>query len=132
MNARDAFAGGIAPGEPMADAPIERDGLPGTLVACLSAGLTALYFANPDGSLGADDGAALVALADRGIKPLVVLPPYCPFVGEAARGRVLDQAGTAHERYDARPGTCYLVGPDRRVLGRWRRLALPDIEHILS
>jgi 3-(3-hydroxy-phenyl)propionate hydroxylase len=33
----------------------------------------------------------------------------------------VDCSGLAATRYDARPGTVYLVRPDRYVAGRWRR-----------
>ncbi|MBI1776958.1 MAG: hypothetical protein HYR63_16590 [Proteobacteria bacterium] len=124
---REAFTAGILPGAPAADAPIEADGEPTWLLRCLGPDRSGLYFVNPDGSIGDADRAVLEALAESGLKLMVLLPPYCPFVGEAARGRFLDQAGIAAERYDAQPGTFYLIGPDRRVIGRWRRLALPAI-----
>ena len=31
-------------------------------------------------------------------------------------------AGLARERYDARPGTAYLIRPDRYVAARWRQV----------
>jgi 3-(3-hydroxy-phenyl)propionate hydroxylase len=33
---------------------------------------------------------------------------------------ILDRDGLAFARYDARPGTCYLVRPDQHVCARWR------------
>jgi 3-(3-hydroxy-phenyl)propionate hydroxylase len=132
MTDRDRFAGGIVPGEPACDAPVERDGQPIMLADCLGPAMSGLYFANPDGSLSSTDGEALAAIAELGVKPVVLLPPFCPFVGEAALGRVLDQSGVAHERYDANPGTFYLIGADRRVIARWRRLALAEVQARLS
>ena len=131
MNAGDAFTDGAAPGNLAPDAPVERDGSPGTLLDCLGPGMALLYFANPDGSLSGGDGDVLLALADFGVRPVVVLPPYCPFVGDAASGRVLDQSGIVHERYDARPSTGYLIDPGRRILGRWRRLNLAAIRSVI-
>ncbi len=122
MTDREAFAGGVRPGFEAADAPVELDGKAAWLSHCFGASSTGLYFANPDGTIAIADSNVLTALAEDRHKILVVLPPYCPFAGEAAKGRILDQAGLAHERYDARPGTFYLVGPDRRVIGRWRSL----------
>ncbi|MGH7126478.1 MAG: FAD-dependent oxidoreductase, partial [Stellaceae bacterium] len=36
-------------------------------------------------------------------------------------GALADPSGKATERYDATPGTTYLIRPDQHVAGRWRR-----------
>ena len=33
-----------------------------------------------------------------------------------------DAQGLVAQRYDARPGTCYLIRPDQHVCARWRQL----------
>ena len=33
---------------------------------------------------------------------------------------LVDVEGLAARRYDARPGTCYLVRPDQHICARWR------------
>jgi len=35
-----------------------------------------------------------------------------------------DSEGLAAKRYDARPGTCYLLRPDQHVCARWRAFEL--------
>jgi len=40
----------------------------------------------------------------------------------------LECAGLAAERYDARPGTCYLIRPDQVVAARWRRFDAAKIK----
>jgi 3-(3-hydroxy-phenyl)propionate hydroxylase len=47
-------------------------------------------------------------------------PPQPPIDGMATL--VLPATGPAAQRYDAQPGTCYLLRPDQHVAGRWRRL----------
>ena len=33
---------------------------------------------------------------------------------------IIDRAGVLTERYDAQPGTVYLIRPDQHVAARWR------------
>jgi 3-(3-hydroxy-phenyl)propionate hydroxylase len=35
---------------------------------------------------------------------------------------IQDTEGLLAQRYDMRPGTCYLIRPDQHVCGRWRAL----------
>jgi 3-(3-hydroxy-phenyl)propionate hydroxylase len=44
----------------------------------------------------------------------IAAPPGVTAVG-------VSESGLAEQRYDARPGTTYLVRPDRYVAARWRR-----------
>ena len=43
------------------------------------------------------------------------------------RTLMLPAAGLAAERYDAQPGTLYLLRPDQHVCARWRQASQPDI-----
>jgi 3-(3-hydroxy-phenyl)propionate hydroxylase len=36
-------------------------------------------------------------------------------------GHVIDTQGLLAQRYDGRPGTCYLIRPDQHIAARWRR-----------
>jgi len=49
--------------------------------------------------------------------------------GNSADGRVVlrDRAGLLRERYDGRPGTCYLLRPDQHVCARWRRFEVDAV-----
>jgi len=40
--------------------------------------------------------------------------------------------GTLAQRYDARPGTCYLLRPDQHVAARWRRFDLDKLQAALA
>jgi 3-(3-hydroxy-phenyl)propionate hydroxylase len=44
----------------------------------------------------------------------------------------IDGEGLAWQRYDARPGTTYLIRPDRYVAARWRTFDLAAIETALN
>jgi 3-(3-hydroxy-phenyl)propionate hydroxylase len=91
----DAFAGAMAPGTPCADAPVRMDG-------------------RDDWFLRHVGGAFLVVIF--GAAAVQVRP-----AGAAAEGvRLEDPTGLLAQRYDARPGTCYLLRPDQHVCARWR------------
>jgi 3-(3-hydroxy-phenyl)propionate hydroxylase len=99
---RDAFAGGVVPGAPAADAPL-ADG-EWLLRRIDGEGFAALAFDAPVEPLQA--GAEGVARLD-----VVELP--C--------------TGPAAERYDAQPGTVVLLRPDQHVCARWRSASSADV-----
>jgi 3-(3-hydroxy-phenyl)propionate hydroxylase len=95
---RDDWAGAMRPGTVCADAPVVVDGKADWLLHQLGDGFTLLSF-------GPADEVEWNGITAR---PLVV-------------GRDLeDAAGLLTSRYDARPGTCYLIRPDQHVAARWR------------
>ncbi|HEV8690685.1 MAG TPA: FAD-dependent monooxygenase, partial [Ideonella sp.] len=107
---RDAFRGAMAPGAPAHDAPITLDGQPAWLLRQLgSAGFSALVFDGP----GAAEATRALRDGSQGLVPLqiVTLPAH----------------GLAAERYDAQPGTAYLLRPDQHVCARWRQPASADV-----
>ncbi len=101
----DAFGGRMVPGAAAADAPIVRaDGSTGWLLRELPAQFTALVFG---------DGEA----ADRSLRAIAQADLPLSVVRVAAAGP--DQL--AARRYDALPGTVYLLRPDQHVCARWRQ-----------
>ncbi len=120
---RDSFAGKMVPGAPAADAAVKREnGAEDWLLSVLSkdapTGFAALVH------LG--DGAApdLAALADRlGGDPVPVKIYAVSDTARAVPGNVtllVDSRGDFRRRYDAEPGTTYLLRPDHHVTARWR------------
>ncbi|WP_198970534.1 FAD-dependent oxidoreductase [Xylophilus sp. ASV27] len=89
----DRFAGALQPGAPAVDAPLNGGWL---LRSLAHGGFTALVFGDPASEA-----------AQAGV-PLLHIPQ--------APGNAL-----AWQRYDAQPGTVYLLRPDQHICARWRR-----------
>jgi len=100
----DAFAAGPVPGAPAMDAPFGD----GWLLRQLGGDFTLLVF----------DGAPVD----------VHLRTPVPVRVES----VPEQKLLAWERYDARPGTAYLLRPDQHVCARWRAIDTARIEAAVS
>ena len=118
----DAFAGDMVPGAPMDDAPMQVAGDAAWLLNCVGHQFVALHLVDHPAHLNAATLAAATALAQGPVPVELVL--VSPVAATAPNGlRVLvDQAGRFAERYDALPGTTYLVRPDQHVAARWRAL----------
>jgi 3-(3-hydroxy-phenyl)propionate hydroxylase len=117
----EAFAGDMVPGAPMADAPVEEAGQAGWLLDAVGNRFVLLLFLSDVDKLTPSWRDQVDALASGPIpvKTVVVTPQG----GELRGVRVLkDTQGLAAVRYDATPGTAYLVRPDQHVAARWRTL----------
>ncbi len=118
----DAFAGDMVPGAPMDDAPIAVDGQPGWLLDQVGNRFQCLYFVGDAAVLTAAERETLDAMQhdSPAIEPVLVASK--PTTAQGLR--VLhDVQGLMAKRYDARPGTTYLLRPDQHVAARWRHLA---------
>jgi len=92
----DAFDGAMVPGAAAADAPLERSGRRTWLLRELGHDFTLLVFGAPAWAI---DGVAVLCIDNDAL---------------------VDSEGLLAKRYDARPGTAYLLRPDRHVAARWR------------
>jgi 3-(3-hydroxy-phenyl)propionate hydroxylase len=100
----DRFEGAMAVGAPAADAPVRVGGQPGWLLRHLAGtGFNVLLFDGPETAML----AAEIKAASQGLVSLNIV--------------VLPCEGLAAQRYDARPGTAYLLRPDQHVCARWRQ-----------
>ena len=110
---RDAFAGPLAPGAPALDAPVVTAEREGWLIEELGWGFTLLVFGEATGA------EAALARLGKGLPPVRLVT-----VGREGEGRAMltDRKGVAFRRYDAAPGTAYLLRPDQHVAARWRRI----------
>lgn len=116
--AGDAFACAMRPGAVAADAPVRAQQASGWLLRHLGDGFAGVLFGLPGdaGALAqALDGLALP------VRPVLIVPAGH---AQAAPGvDVLEDVdGLAAQRYDAQPGTFYLLRPDQHVCARMRTL----------
>ncbi|MBP5988994.1 MAG: FAD-dependent oxidoreductase [Piscinibacter sp.] len=118
----DAFAGTMAPGAPLADAPVRAEGNEGWLLQHTGDAFMLLLFAQKPADVDAAMLAALRALADAPIPVQTKLVVREDAPAPAGCRVLVDTKGLAAERLDARPGTAYLLRPDQHVTARWRRL----------
>jgi len=114
----DAFEGWMQPGAPMDDAPTHEAGASGWLLPAFGDGFALLFFGAP----AADERAllAVLAVAEEPLRTVVVLPPGVPAL--PGLRYLHDAQSLAARRYDAQPGSVYLIRPDQHVAARWRRL----------
>ena len=112
----DAFAAGLVPGSPAADAPVQGDG-GSWLLEYLHDGFTLLLFAEAGSRLSVGE----IDVVASGPVPCTIV-----VVARSSAGlprpvcRIEDSLGLLAQRYDARPGTAYLFRPDQHVCARWR------------
>ncbi|MEC4598241.1 FAD-dependent oxidoreductase [Burkholderia vietnamiensis] len=116
--AGDAFACAMRPGAVAADAPMRAQQASGWLLRHLGDGFAGVLFGLPGdaGALAqALDGLALP------VRPVLIVPAGH---AKAVPGvDVLEDVdGLAAQRYDAQPGTFYLLRPDQHVCARMRTL----------
>ncbi|HDR9260002.1 FAD-dependent oxidoreductase [Burkholderia vietnamiensis] len=116
--AGDAFACAMRPGAVAADAPVRAQQASGWLLRHLGDGFAGVLFGLPGdaGALAqALDGLALP------VRPVLIVPAGH---AQAVPGvDVLEDVdGLAAQRYDAQPGTFYLLRPDQHVCARMRAL----------
>ncbi len=101
----DRFDCEPAPGAPAVDAPVDART---SLLARCSGGFSLLTF-----------DADSQAIVPRGVAPLRL-------------DTTLREGSTLAARYDAQPGTSYLLRPDQHIAARWRRLRATDVQAALA
>jgi 3-(3-hydroxy-phenyl)propionate hydroxylase len=114
------FAGDMVPGASMDDAPMRENETDFWLLDRVGNQFMALLAVNDPAQLDAATVRACRALVDGPIPIEVVL--VSPKSGVAPEGlRVfVDSKNRFAERFDAQPGTTYLIRPDQHVAARWR------------
>ncbi|HEX6735983.1 MAG TPA: FAD-dependent oxidoreductase [Azonexus sp.] len=127
-----AFAGDMVPGAPLDDAPIRERGNAAWLLDRVGNRFMALAYVADPAAVDAATARQWRALADAPIPVEVVL--VAPKAGPAPEGLRLfeDYSGRFAERYDAEPGTVYLVRPDQHVAARWRAFDAARVKAALA
>ncbi|MFM0198525.1 FAD-dependent oxidoreductase [Paraburkholderia fungorum] len=119
----DSFEGLMVPGASCVDAPVHVGGQPAWLLQQLGQQFTGVLFC---GSQAIDQAtlAALDALLSGPIplKLVVVTSGDAQAAAASDANVVHDVDGLATARYDAKPGTFYLIRPDQHVCARRRQL----------
>ncbi len=115
---RDDFTGSMVPGAVALDAPLLRDGRATWLLRELGPDFTLLVFGPPP-RWAAELPLKLVCIGDAGLR--------CAEGGDGGSQPLADTEAWAAQRYDAQPGTAYLIRPDHHVCARWRQ---PDPAHV--
>ena len=128
----DTFTGEMVPGAPMDDAPMLENAEEFWLLERVGNRFMALVYVEDAKAPECPDAELVQALAALPVPVEVVL------VGARAASsghglRVfVDRSRRFAERYDARPGTTYLIRPDQHVAARWRRAERGPIEAALA
>ena len=104
------FTGDMAPGTPCTDAPITIHGQQAWLLDQLGTDFTLLFFGNH-----------ITPATQATFDALAALQPSVSTLVVAQANSV------ANTRYDARPGTAYLIRPDQHVAARWRDLHFKNV-----
>ena len=125
LNTPDAepFEGWMAPGAPLDDAPLIRNGQATWLLRQVGGGadghFTLLVFG---------DAPVVLPATPVPVQLLRLKTPGSPVVA----GELIDAEGHASRRLDARPGTTYLIRPDQHVAARWRRFDAAQLQAALQ
>jgi 3-(3-hydroxy-phenyl)propionate hydroxylase len=121
----DVFEGNMVPGAPMDDAPVQVNGQDAWLLDQVGRGFQVMLFADAPPSpevlaqLASCRSAPLCANEPVHVTPLIVASSPLNIPGMTV---IVDTQGLVTKRYNAKPGTAYLLRPDQHVLARWRNL----------
>jgi 3-(3-hydroxy-phenyl)propionate hydroxylase len=129
---RDAFDGLMMPGAPSTDAPVGVAGEPAWFLKQIGGNFTGIYFSD-GGEISPTRIGALHALTEGGapVRPLVVQPRDIESGRTDSLQVIEDAEGLLTRRFDAHPGTFYLLRPDQHVCARWRHFDPDEVRTAL-
>ena len=117
----ECFAGCMRLGAPAADAPLMLDGAAAWLLRQTGNGFTGIYFACSVREASVFDQGSIP------VRTLVVAPQ-----GQGGPGIFEDSEGLFAARYDATPGSFYLLRPDQHLCARWRAVDAQAVRAALA
>ena len=120
----DTFAGLLCPGAPLADAPVSIAGKAAWFLRQVGGQFSVLVFAD------AASAVNVQSLQSLALPVLLVLPAGVK--APAGVAAIEDSEGLLAARFDAQPGTVYLLRPDQHVAARWRALDVAALQSALS
>jgi 3-(3-hydroxy-phenyl)propionate hydroxylase len=132
----DAFDGDMVPGAPLDDAPVllgSPQDQEGWLLQQLGTRFVLLAFVDN----AAQVHTALPGLEQQAVALAAAAIPVDTLLVSAHAGApaelsgLHDSDGLVAQRFDARPGTCYLIRPDQHVAARWRTFDLDAVQAAL-
>jgi 3-(3-hydroxy-phenyl)propionate hydroxylase len=115
----DAFEGDMVPGAVAEDAPVRVGAREQWLLDYTGGRFTAIYYAGETATIDAATSAGLGSLATQAITVDAIVVAERANTADGVHCLV-DAQGLFVKRYDARPGTTYLLRPDQHVTARWR------------
>jgi 3-(3-hydroxy-phenyl)propionate hydroxylase len=119
----------MVPGAPMDDAPVQVEGQDAWLLDQVGRGFAVLHFV--DAAPDAQTLAALQALKQN-VVPVDSLIVSRQGLQVPCLRVLVDAQGWMTKRYDALPGTTYLLRPDQHVLARWRSLDSAQLQAAMA
>jgi len=114
------FAGDVVPGAVMDDAPMREHDADFWLLDRVGKHFMVLLFVSDPHQLDTATARTCSSLADGPIPIEVVLVSRNAGVAPEGLRVFVDYKNRFAERFDAQPGTTYLIRPDQHVAGRWR------------
>ena len=128
----DVFAGAMVPGAPCSDAPLRRGAQRDWFLNALGTQFAGVLFLSEDQVRYGLDSEVMRDLPAL-LRPIFIAPPGMPGTVLDAGVQVLeDSDGLIAQRFDARPGTFYLIRLDQHVCARWRHFEPERVKRALA
>jgi 3-(3-hydroxy-phenyl)propionate hydroxylase len=132
----DTFEGNMVPGAPMDDAPVQVEGQDAWLLDQVGKGFQLMLFV--DAAPAPEVLAQLASCRSTPLRANAQPVPVTPLIVTSRPLNIpgmtvlVDAQGLVAKRYDAQPGTTYLLRPDQHVLARWRSLDSAQLQAAMA